>query len=170
MLPPVEEISIRPGVPADHDELWRIFSKVVATGETYAMAPETTHEEALDYWTGHDRPWWVGELEGRVVGVCMIHPNQPGLGAHVANAAYVVDATARHHHVGRRLVEHSLEQARRLGYRAMQFDFVVQSNVDALDLYKDLGFEVIGRQPEAFHWPRERYIDAFLLYRFLDRD
>ena len=131
------------------------------------MAPETTRAEGLGYWTANEGPWYVAEQDGRVVGACMIHPNQPGLGAHVANAAFVVAPEARHHHVGRALVEHALAEARRLGYRAMQFDLVAETNTDAIDLYRDLGFEEIGRQPEAFHWRRERYVDALLFYRFL---
>lgn len=160
-------VALRPGEPTDHDALWRIFSEVIATADTYAMAPDTTREDALAYWTANAGPWFVAEQDGAVVGACMIHPNQPGLGAHVANAAFVVDRTARHHHVGRALVEHALGQARELGYRAMQFDLVAETNTDAIKLYEDLGFEVIGRQPEAFHWRRERYVDALLFYRFL---
>jgi ribosomal protein S18 acetylase RimI-like enzyme len=160
-------VTLRPGEPADHDEVWRIFGHVIKTGETYAMPPETSRTDALAYWTENEGPWYVAEQGDGVIGVCMIHPNQPGLGAHVANAAFVVDPAARHHHVGRALVEHALAEASRLGYRAMQFDLVAETNTDAIALYQDLGFEVIGRQPEAFHWRRERYVDALLFYRFL---
>lgn len=165
----MEEIALRPGEERDHDELWRIFSEVIATEDTYAMDSLTTREEALAYWTANAGPWFVAELEGDVVGATMIHPNQPGLGSHVANAAFVVDSAARHHHVGRALVNHAMEEAAKLGYRAMQFDLVVETNTDALKLYEDLGFEIIGRQPQAFHSRRERYVDALLLYRLLDR-
>lgn len=164
-----DEISVRLGAEGDHDDLWRIFSEVIATEDTYAMDSETTREEALAYWTANAGPWFVAENEGEVVGATMIHPNQPGLGSHVANAAFVVAKGARHHHVGRALVERAMSEAASRGYRAMQFDLVVETNTDALALYEDLGFEIIGRQSEAFHWRRERYVDAFLLYRFLDR-
>jgi ribosomal protein S18 acetylase RimI-like enzyme len=162
------EVSLRPGTEGDHDALWRIFSEVIAAEDTYAMDSQTTREAALAYWTENQGPWFVAEIDGEVVGATMIHPNQPGLGGHVANAAFVVDRAARHHHVGRALVEHAISAAASRGYRAMQFDFVVETNTDALDLYEDLGFEIIGRQPKAFHWRRERYVDAFLLYRSLD--
>lgn len=162
------EISVRPGEERDHDDLWRIFSEVIATEDTYAMDSRTTREEALAYWTANAGPWFVAELGGEIVGATMIHPNQPGLGSHVANAAFIVKKGARHHHVGRALVERAMAEAASREYRAMQFDLVVETNTDALALYRDLGFEIIGRQPEAFHWRRERYVDALLLYRFLN--
>jgi POT family proton-dependent oligopeptide transporter len=158
-------VHLRPGTDADHDALWAIFREVIESGETYAMPPGTSREAALEYWTRNEGPWFVAELDGRVVGACMIHPNQPGLGAHVANAAYVVDARVRGHHVGRRLVQHSLEAARDEGYRAMQFNLVVETNAGARHLYEDLGFRVIGRVPQAFHWRDERYVDAFIFHR-----
>src|SRR3954447_14562464 len=163
-----DTVALRPGRESDHDALWRIFSEIIATAETYALPPETTRDDALAYWTANQGPWFVAEQNGDVVGVCMIHPNQPGLGAHVANAAFVVAPEARHHHVGRALVRHALAEARGLGYRAMQFDLVAETNTDAIALYRDLGFDVIGRQPEAFHWRRERFVDALLFYRFVD--
>ena len=161
------EVSVRPGAERDHDDLWRIFSEVIATEDTYAMDSETTREEALDYWTANAGPWFVAEVDGEIAGATMIHPNQPGLGSHVANAAFIVEKGARHHHVGRALVVRAMAEAASRGYRAMQFDLVVETNTDALALYQDLGFEIIGRQPEAFHMRRERYVDALLLYRFV---
>lgn len=162
-------VTLRPGTPADHDALWHIFQPVLLTRETYAMPPETTRDDAIAYWTANDGPWFVAELEGRVVGACMIHPNQPGLGSHVANAAFVVDAGSRGHHVGRHLVEQAIAAARTSGYRAMQFNLVVATNASAIHLYSSLGFEIIAREPEAFHWRGERYVDAYVFHRFLDR-
>src|SRR3954454_17150388 len=132
-----DDVALRPGRESDHDALWRIFSQIIETAETYALAPETTRDDALAYWTANEGPWFVAEQDGDVVGVCMTHPNQPGLGAHVANAAFVVDPAARHHHVGRALVNHALDAARKLGYRAMQFDLVAVTNTDAITLYQD---------------------------------
>ena len=169
-LPELDDaVTIRPGTAADEEALWRIFQPVIASCETYAMPPETSRQEAIDYWTRNEGPWFVAELDGRVVGACMIHPNQPGLGAHVANAAFVVDRGARGHHVGRRLVQQAIDAASVLGYRAMQFNLVVANNHSAIHLYESLGFTVIAREPEAFHWRRDSYVDALVFHRFLDR-
>lgn len=76
----IDQLTVRPGRITDTDELWRIFAPVIASAETYAMPPETSREDAIAYWTANDGPWFVAELAGAVVGACMIHPNQPGLG------------------------------------------------------------------------------------------
>lgn len=162
-----DQLTLRPGRRRDHARLWEIFAPVLATAETYAMPPETSRTDAIAYWTANEGPWFVAETDDHVVGACMIHPNQPGLGAHVANAAFVVDQAARGHHVGRALVLHAMTAARTLGYRAMQFNLVVASNHSAIHLYESLGFRVIAREPEAFHWRRERYVDALVFHRSL---
>jgi ribosomal protein S18 acetylase RimI-like enzyme len=162
-------LNLRPGTTVDHDALWRIFQPVLQTRETYAMPADTTRDEALAYWTANEGPWFVAELDGQIVGACMIHPNQPGLGSHVANAAFVVDAAARGHRVGRHLVQQAIDAAQAEGYRAMQFNLVVATNTSAIHLYQSLGFQIIACEPEAFHWRAERYVDAYVFHRFLDR-
>lgn len=160
-------ITLRPGSTADHDRLWEIFRPVLRSQETYALGQDTTRAEAIRFWTTSGGPWFVAEHDGRVVGACMIHPNQPGLGAHVANAAFVVDPAERGHHIGRCLVEQALAAAQDQGYRAMQFNLVVATNLSAIRLYTSLGFRVLARQPEAFRWHDETYVDALVFHRFL---
>lgn len=161
------DVRLRPGRRADHDALWSLFAPVLLRAETYALPPETTRREALQYWTANDGPWFVAERAGQVVGACMIHPNQPGLGSHVANAAFVVDEAERGRGTGRRLVGHAVAAAREAGYRALQFNLVVATNASAVHLYTSLGFEVVGRVPDAFHWRRQTYVDALVLHRSL---
>lgn len=167
---PATAVTVRAGTSADHDALWRVFHPVLLTQETYAMPADTTRTEAVTYWTANQGPWFVAELDHEVVGACMIHPNQPGLGSHVANAAFVVDEAARGRHIGRHLVLRAMTAARIQGYRAMQFNLVAATNTSAIHLYTTLGFQIIGTEPEAFHWRGERYVDAYVFHRFLDRD
>jgi ribosomal protein S18 acetylase RimI-like enzyme len=69
--------------------------------------------------------------------------------------------------IGRKMAEFSLEEARRLGYRAMQFNFVVKSNEIAVKLWLALGFEIIGEIPEAFRHKEKGLTNALIMYRKL---
>jgi ribosomal protein S18 acetylase RimI-like enzyme len=75
------------------------------------------------------------------------------------------DATGRG--VARAMCAHSLEHARAAGYRAMQFNIVVSTNERAVRLWQAMGFEIVGRLPEAFDHPRLGYVDALVMYRRL---
>lgn len=156
---------IRPATLADHDAIWTIFHEVVSAGETYAYAPDTPREEALRLWFEAPRATYVAEDYGKITGTYYIKTNQPGLGAHVCNAGYMVESRARGRGVGRMLCEHSLKEARQLGYRAMQYNLVVATNEGAIRLWARLGFEVVGKLPEAFCHAERGFVDAFVMYR-----
>lgn len=160
--------TIRPATPADHEAIWQIFHAILATGDTYVLAPESTREEVLAYWFPPKGHVFVAEHDGRVVGSSLIKPNQPGLGDHVANGAFIVASETRGLGVGRMLGEHALREARRLGFRAMQFNFVVSTNTGAVELWKKLGFEIVGTLPHAFRHARLGEVDAYVMFRRLD--
>ena len=101
------------------------------------------------------------------MGTYILRPNQSGGGAHVANAAFMVAPDARGHGVGRRMGEHCLSEARRMGFLAMQFNFVVSTNTRAIDLWKQLGFKIVGTLPGAFRHPEKGYVDVYVMYRAL---
>ena len=101
------------------------------------------------------------------MGTAILKPNQPGLGAHVANAGFMVASSANGRGVGRRLAEHVLHQARASGYRAIQFNAVVSSNIRAVRLWQSLGFEIVGTLPGAFRHRRLGYVDLYVMYRTL---
>ena len=133
-----ELISIREATEQDREAVWEIFHAVVAGGDTYVFEPETPREEAFDYWFHRGTRTYVAEGVGRVVGTYILRPNRPGLGSHVSNAAFMVSPSARGLGVGRAMGEHCLKEARRLGYRAMQFNFVVSTNEAAVSLWRRL--------------------------------
>lgn len=159
--------SIRAAAAGDRDAIWAIFRAVVATGDTYVFDPSTSRDDALAYWLDPAARCYVAEHDGAVVGTYIVKPNQRDLGSHVANAAFMVAPAARGLHVGRAMGEHSLREARRLGYRAMQFNFVVSCNEPAIRLWRKLGFAIVGTLPGAFRHPQKGYVDAYVMFRSL---
>jgi L-amino acid N-acyltransferase YncA len=160
-------LEIRSATSEDHDAIWNIFHAIVAAGDTYAFDPKMSRDEALAYWFRADTHTYVAERDGCVVGTYILKANQPGLGSHVANAAFMVASDAQGSGVGRRMAEHCLEGARRFGFRAMQFNFVVSTNKGAIRLWKQLGFDIVGTLPGAFHHPQEGYVDVYVMFRSL---
>lgn len=160
-------ITIREASGHDRDAVWEIFHAVVAGGDTYVFEPETTRDEAFEYWFHPGTRTYVAESGGRVVGTYLLRPNRPGLGSHVSNAAFMVSPSARGIGVGRAMGEHCLEEARRLGYRAMQFNFVVSTNHAAVELWQRLGFAIVGTLPGAFRHRTRGFVDVYVMFRTL---
>jgi L-amino acid N-acyltransferase YncA len=161
---------IRPATDSDREAIWEIFREIIAAGETYPLDPTTPREAALAYWFQRQAPVYVAERDHGIVGSYTLHPNQPGGGAHVANAGFIVSADARGQGIGRAMAEHCLAEARRLGFRAMQFNFVVSTNESAIHLWKQLGFEIVGTLPCAFRHPQKGYVDVYVMFRSLAED
>ena len=159
---------IRPAIEPDREPVWTIFRAVIAPGDTYALSPDMSREEAMDYWFCADAHIYVAEHEGRIAGTYLLRANQSGPGAHVANAAFMVAPSAQGEGVGRALGEHCLAEARRLGFRAMQFNFVVSTNAAAVRLWQQLGFGIVGTLPGAFRHPQHGFVDAYVMSRSLD--
>jgi ribosomal protein S18 acetylase RimI-like enzyme len=97
----------------------------------------------------------------------LIKDNQPGLGAHIANAAYMVSEKAEGKGIGKSMCLYSLDEAKRLGYLAMQFNIVIKSNERAVKLWQKLGFQIIGEIPEAFRHKQLGLTNAYIMYRKL---
>src|SRR5437667_5494697 len=184
-------MKIRAATEADRDVIWKIFHEIVAAGDTYAFDPKMSREQALAYWCRADAHTYVAELDRQsvgeavgfpgaatpspgggtkarvIVGAYILRPNQPGPGSHVANAAFMVASDAQGSGVGRRMAEHCLSEAHRLGFRAMQFNFVVSTNESAIRLWQKLGFEIVGTLPGAFRHPQKGYVDVYVMFRSL---
>jgi L-amino acid N-acyltransferase YncA len=160
-------VTIRPATSNDASAIWRIFQAVVAPGDTYTFTTDTTEREAVAYFLGPGITSFVAEDDGRVVGMYKLIPNRIGRGSHVSNASFMVDPSAHGKGIGRALGEHCLDEARRQGYQAMQFNFVVSTNTAGVTLWKKLGFEIIGTLPKAFDHARLGKVDAYVMHRFL---
>lgn len=94
-------------------------------------------------------------------------PTTLTLDTHVASATYVVSPAAQGKGIGRALVEHSIAKAQSDGFMAMQFNYVVATNSPAVELYKKLGFAIVGTLPKAFRHRRLGLVDAYVMFRFL---
>ena len=163
-------VEIREATAADQDAIWDIFREVVAAGDTYAFDPGMSRHDALGYWFQADTQTYVAKSRGRIFGTYILRPNQSGGGSHVANAAFMVAPDARGQGIGRAMAEHCLSEARLLGFRAMQFNFVVSTNDSAVRLWQKLGFKIVGTLPSAFHHPEKGYVDVYVMYRSLLED
>ena len=158
---------IRAATDTDKPEIWKIINAVISRGDTYVFEPETPRDEMLDYWFAPEKHVYVAEEEGKIVGTFWLKPNYPGLGSHVCNAAYMVAPDMSGRGVGRKMAEFSLDEARRLGFTAMQFNFVVKSNIFAVKLWQVIGFEIIGEIPDAFDHRVNGLTNALIMYRKL---
>jgi ribosomal protein S18 acetylase RimI-like enzyme len=156
---------IRTATPADQGAIWSILEPVIRAGETYALPRDMPEAEALSYWMAPDHQTFVAVQDGKIAGTYFLCANQRGGGGHVANCGYMTSAAVRG--TGRLMAEHSLQQARLRGFRAMQFNFVVGTNERAIALWKSLGFQVAGRLPQAFQHPAHGYVDALVMFREL---
>ncbi|MCX7285667.1 MAG: GNAT family N-acetyltransferase [Novosphingobium sp.] len=161
---------IRPATPADQVSIGSIILPVIRAGETYALDRDMTEQAALAYWCGPDRWTFVAEIDGTIVGTYYLRQNQQGGGAHVGNCGYMTAARATGKGVARAMCLHSLDEARRRGFAAMQFNFVVSSNTRAVGLWTSLGFAEVGRLPEAFDHPALGRVDALVMFRALGPD
>tara|TARA_Y100001970_G_C13953062_1_gene709237 strand:+ start:198 stop:701 length:504 start_codon:yes stop_codon:yes gene_type:complete len=160
-------IVIRPAATADKPAIWSILEPVLRAGETYALPRDMTRSEALAYWLADEKQCFVAETEGTVLGTYYLRTNQAGGGEHVCNCGYVTDERSRGQGIARQMCEHSLQTARKLGYRAMQFNSVVSTNEGAVVLWQKLGFDIVGTLPDAFHHPTQGDVDAYVMYRKL---
>jgi L-amino acid N-acyltransferase YncA len=160
-------VTIRPATPEDADAIWRIFYAVVQGGDSYTFTPDTPRQQAVAYFLAPGLTSWVVEDAGRIVGMYKMIPNHGGLGDHVANASFMVDPAAQGHGAGRAMGEHCLDQARKAGYRAMQFNLVISTNTGAVSLWKTLGFQIVGTLPKVFRHHTLGEVDAYVMHRFL---
>lgn len=162
-----ETLELRAYAPSDAEAVWQMLEPVFRAGDTYAIDADISREAAIAYWTGPERRVFVMSDGARLLGTYYIVRNQKGGGSHVCNCGYITAAEARGRGVARRMLAHSLEIAPSLGFRAMQFNFVVSTNTRAIDTWLRAGFEIVGRLPGAFDHPTQGDVDALVLYKTL---
>ena len=160
-------MNIRFATNGDRDGIWAILEPMIRRGDTYTLPRDMSREAAFELWFSAEKEIFVCEENGAVLGTYFLKANQQGGGAHVANCGYVTAEQARGRGIARAMCLHSLERAAQRGFRAMQFNFVVSTNERAVKLWRDLGFEIVGRLPGAFQHPQHGFVDALVMCREL---
>ncbi|URK19130.1 GNAT family N-acetyltransferase [Thalassospira sp. GO-4] len=160
-------MNIRIATDQDIPAILDIVAPTLRSGETYAIDSDLSDDDIIKYWMAPDKVTLVAEEDGNVVGTYYIRQNQGGGGSHVCNCGYMTSPKASGRGIARRMCEDSLVRAKELGYRAMQFNFVIASNAAAVHLWPKLGFEIVGRLPGAFMHPTLGETDALVMYRKL---
>jgi GNAT superfamily N-acetyltransferase len=144
----LSDLSIREARGEDRGQLFDLFALVVGEGGAFPTTPPATENDFERAWTRGKTAVFVALSADRIAGSYYLVPNYGGRAAHIANAGYMVDPPMRGKGIGRRLVEHSISEARRRGFDALMFNLVFESN-PARRLYERLEFEPVGRVPEA---------------------
>lgn len=164
-------LEIRAFESRDWPAVWAILRAAIVKGDTYTFAPDAGEAEIRRAWVESPVGCFVaGDEAGEVVGTYFIRANQTGHGDHVGNCGYVVAEAARGRGVASQLCEHSQQIARGLGFLALQFNFVVSTNVGALRLWQRHGFDIVGTLPRAFRHPQAGLVDVHVLYKWLATD
>jgi GNAT superfamily N-acetyltransferase len=163
-------VLIRTAVDQDWPQIYPFFSAIVAAGQTYAYPVGLSLVEAQPLWMEPPpNHVVVAEDSGVILGSAKMGPNRPGRGAHVATGSFMVDPAQEGRGVGRALGQYVVDWARRSGYRGIQFNAVVETNVRAVRLWQLLGFEIIGTVPGAFRHPDDGYVGLHVMYLDLTR-
>ncbi|MEU4694276.1 GNAT family N-acetyltransferase [Actinoplanes sp. NPDC023714] len=156
---------VRPFEDADWPGVWEIISEVITARETFPYDPAMEPAAARAMWV--EQPpglTVVASSGGAVLGTAKMGPNRGGPGAHVATASFMVASAARGRGVGGALSRFAVDWARRNGYAAMQFNAVVETNTVAVDLYRRLGFQIIGTVPRSFEHPAHGRVGLHLMH------
>ena len=159
---------IQEAVESDFNKIWPIFHEIASTGETYAYPTDISKDEAKKLWMDLPRKTFIIVEKDNVIATYYIKTNQSGPGSHVCNCGYMVSSQARGKGIATMMCEHSQKIALELGYKAMQFNFVASSNTGAIILWNKLGFKSVGTLPKAFDHPKLSYIDALVMYKWLE--
>ena len=161
-------MEIRPAQDDDWPRIYPVFRAIVEAGETYAYADDLDSAQAKVLWM--EPPpgeTFVATYEDELLATVKCGPNRPGRGSHVATASFMVDPAHAGRGIGRALGQHVLTWAREKGYRAMQFNAVVETNATAVRLWTSLGFDVIGTVPEAFDSRSRGLVGLHVMHRYL---
>ena len=158
---------VRQYAQADLDAMIRIWNEVVAEGCAFAEEEGFDLESGAAFFASQSYTG-VAEIDGKILGLYILHPNNVGRCGHICNASYAVSSACRGQHIGEKLVLDCLNQAKELGFRVLQFNAVVESNTHARHLYERLGFVQLGTIPGGFRMRDGHYENICPYYQVLE--
>ena len=157
---------IRQFKDSDLGQMINIWNEVVEEGVAFPQEEFLTAETGKEFFESQTYTA-IAEEEGKVYGLYILHPNNVGRCGHICNASYAVAGKSRGLHIGEKLVNDCLEQAKIHGYKVLQFNAVVESNIHARHLYERLGFKQVGTIPDGFRMKDGHYENICLYYHSL---
>ena len=157
-------MTVRAYEEKDLPRMAEIWNQVVEDGVAYPQEDYLDLEGARAFFAAQTRSAVAEDDGGRVQGLYILHPNNEGRCGHIANASYAVDRDARGLHIGEKLVRDSVAQAKACGFRILQFNAVVATNVHARHLYERVGFNQLGTIPGGFRMKDGHYEDICPYY------
>ncbi len=164
----IATVLIRDATADDWPAIYPFFRTIVDDGRTYALPVGLSVDEARRVWF-EPAPWrvFVAIENGVVLGTAKVGPVRAGRGSHVATASFMVDPARAGRGIGAALGHYVIDVARSLGYRAMQFNAVVETNTTAVRLWQRLGFRILATIPEAFDHPDAGLVGLHVMHRRL---
>jgi L-amino acid N-acyltransferase YncA len=151
----------------DFDQIWEIFTNVIATADTYVFDPKTPKDTLHTNWFADYMDTFVAiDEDEKVLGTYVIKPNQIDLGNHIANCSYMVSPKHQGKGTGKILCEHSIKFAKEKGYLGIQFNIVVSKNTNAVSLWKKYG----GTTPKGFRHAKLGLIDTYIMFKDLQTE
>ena len=160
------DITIKQYTENDLDDMIRIWNQIVEEGIAFPQEEPLFLETGRKFFAQQSfcGVAFVGE---KLCGLYILHPNNIGRCGHICNASYAVDSDVRGLHIGEKLVIHCMQKARELGFRVLQFNAVVESNIHARHLYERLGFIQLGTIPDGFRMKDGSYANICPYYHSL---
>jgi ribosomal protein S18 acetylase RimI-like enzyme len=160
-------LEFRLATEADKDAVWLIIEPIIRKGDTWVFSPDSTKEKMLNYFFSSEKHTYAALERDEIVGVFFIKDNQPDLGSHICNAGYMVAQNHTGRGIGKKMCQFSIQKAKEIGYDGMQFNIVIKSNHNAVHLWLNLGFSIIGEIPNAFVHPQNGLTNAYIMYQKL---
>lgn len=161
-------ITIRAYLPEDLSQMIDLWNKVVEEGIAFPQEEPLNQQTGKDFFASQTYSGVAVNTDtGNICGFYILHPNNVGRCGHICNASYAVSAESRGLHIGEKLVSDCLIQGKRHGFRVLQFNAVVATNIHARHLYERLGFTQLGTIPKGFRMKDGHYEDICPYYHEL---
>ncbi|MCC8067823.1 MAG: GNAT family N-acetyltransferase [Clostridiales bacterium] len=161
-------ITVRKYEEKDLNDAIAIWNRVVEDGVAFPQEDDLTKETGRVFFESQTYTAVAEDADsGQIYGLYILHPNNVGRCGHICNASYAVRSDVRGLHVGEKLVSDCLKKGKECGFRVLQFNAVVATNVHARHLYERLGFIQLGTIPGGFRMKDGHYEDICPYYHVL---